>query len=41
MQSYPEVIRTSFVVPDSICYPEASDTSYPYTDDGSREFLEG
>jgi alkanesulfonate monooxygenase SsuD/methylene tetrahydromethanopterin reductase-like flavin-dependent oxidoreductase (luciferase family) len=29
------------VVPDSICYPEFSDTKYPYTADGSREFLEG
>jgi len=32
---------TSFVVPDSLCYPEASDATYPYTDDGNREFLEG
>lgn len=30
----------SFAVPDSICYPEESDSSYPYTPDGSREFLE-
>jgi len=30
----------SFVVPDSICYPEFSDNLYPYTEDGSREFLE-
>jgi len=30
----------SFVVPDSICYPEHSDSKYPYTEDGSREFLE-
>lgn len=30
----------SFVVPDSICYPEESDSTYPYTPDGSREFLE-
>ncbi len=30
----------SFVVPDSICYPEESDSTYPYTDDGTREFLE-
>ena len=29
----------SFVVPDSLCYPEVSDSRYPYTDDGSREFL--
>ncbi len=31
---------TSFVVPDSICYPEVSDSRYPYTPDGNREFLE-
>ena len=31
---------TSFTVPDSICYPEVSDSSYPYTPDGSRGFLE-
>ncbi len=30
-----------FVVPDSICYPEVSDSKYPYTPDGNREFLEG
>jgi probable F420-dependent oxidoreductase len=30
----------SFAVPDSLIYPAASDTSYPYTDDGGREFLE-
>jgi probable F420-dependent oxidoreductase len=32
---------TSLSVPDSICYPRDSDTSYPYTGDGNREFLEG
>ena len=31
---------TSFVVPDSICYPEVSDSRYPYTPDGNRGFLE-
>jgi probable F420-dependent oxidoreductase len=31
---------TSFTVPDSICYPEVSDSRYPYTDDGNRAFLE-
>jgi len=31
----------SFTVPDSICYPEHSDSKYPYTPDGNREFLEG
>ncbi len=30
----------SFVIPDSICYPEESDSTYPYTPDGNREFLE-
>jgi probable F420-dependent oxidoreductase len=29
-----------FTVPDSIAYPEVSDSKYPYTPDGSREFLE-
>lgn len=27
-------------IPDSLCYPEVSDSKYPYTPDGSREFLE-
>ena len=31
----------SFTVPDSICYPKESDSKYPYTPDGNREFLEG
>jgi len=31
---------TSFVIPDSICYPEVSDSKYPYFGDGNREFLE-
>ncbi len=30
----------AFVVPDSLCYPEVSDSTYPYTPDGRREFLE-
>lgn len=30
----------SMTVPDSICYPEVSDSRYPYTSDGNREFLE-
>jgi probable F420-dependent oxidoreductase len=30
----------SFAIPDSIGYPEVSDSEYPYTPDGSREFLE-
>lgn len=32
---------SSFIVPDSICYPQTSDSKYPYTPDGGREFLEG
>ncbi len=31
----------SFTIPDSICYPEVSDSRYPYTPDGNREFLDG
>ena len=30
----------SMVVPDSICYPETSDSVYPFNPDGTREFLE-
>ena len=30
----------SMVVPDSICYPEVSDTTYPFNPDGTRAFLE-
>jgi alkanesulfonate monooxygenase SsuD/methylene tetrahydromethanopterin reductase-like flavin-dependent oxidoreductase (luciferase family) len=30
----------SFTVPDSIAYPQRSTSEYPYTDDGSRAFLE-
>jgi len=30
----------SMVVPDSICYPEESGSRYPFSPDGSREFLE-
>jgi alkanesulfonate monooxygenase SsuD/methylene tetrahydromethanopterin reductase-like flavin-dependent oxidoreductase (luciferase family) len=30
----------SMVVPDSICYPQASDSTYPFSPDHSREFLE-
>ena len=28
------------VIPDSICYPRHSDSTYPFNPDGSREFLE-
>jgi len=31
----------SMVVPDSIGYPRDSDSTYPYTADGNREFLDG
>jgi probable F420-dependent oxidoreductase len=31
----------SMVISDSICYPEHSESVYPYNPDGSREFLEG
>jgi probable F420-dependent oxidoreductase len=31
----------SFTIPDSICYPRDSDSKYPYTQDGNRQFLEG
>jgi probable F420-dependent oxidoreductase len=30
----------SMVVPDSICYPERSESVYPFNPDGTREFLE-
>ena len=30
----------SFVLPDSICYPRDSDTTYPFNPDGTREFLD-
>ena len=30
----------SFTVADSLAYPEVSDSTYPYTPDGSREFLD-
>ena len=44
---YPSLARAaeqagydSMVVPDSICYPEQADSRYPFSPDGSREFLE-
>jgi probable F420-dependent oxidoreductase len=30
----------SMVVPDSLCYPEVSDSTYPFSPDHTREFLE-
>ncbi len=45
--NYPTLVQAaeaagfdSFVVPDSICYPEYSDSTYPYTAGGQREFLD-
>ncbi|WP_235958605.1 TIGR03619 family F420-dependent LLM class oxidoreductase [Nocardioides acrostichi] len=32
---------TSMTVADSLIYPEESDSTYPYTDTGDREFLQG
>ncbi len=32
---------TSMTVADSLIYPQASDSRYPYTDSGDREFLRG
>jgi probable F420-dependent oxidoreductase len=31
---------TTFLVPDSVVYPESSDARYPYTEGGDRRFLE-
>jgi probable F420-dependent oxidoreductase len=31
----------SFAIPDSVCYPRDSDSTYPYTADGDRVFLDG
>lgn len=30
-----------FTIPDSVAYPYESDSTYPYTPDGKREFLDG
>ncbi|HSS11188.1 MAG TPA: TIGR03619 family F420-dependent LLM class oxidoreductase, partial [Acidimicrobiales bacterium] len=35
-----EVGFDAIALADSICYPEQSDSKYPYTPDGNREFLE-
>ncbi len=40
-QAAEEAGYASFIVPDSLAYPKDSDSTYPYTPDGSREFLEG
>ena len=39
-QAAEEAGYDSFTVPDSLIYPAASDTRYPYTADGDRGFLE-
>jgi probable F420-dependent oxidoreductase len=31
----------SMAIPDSICYPQHATSTYPYSPDGTREFLEG
>src|ERR1700683_3458419 len=31
----------SMVIPDSICYPLHATSTYPYSPDGTRDFLEG
>lgn len=40
-QAAEEVGFDAFVIPDSVAYPEVSDSKYPYTPDGNREFLDG
>jgi probable F420-dependent oxidoreductase len=31
----------AMVIPDSICYPQHATSTYPYSPDGTREFLDG
>src|SRR3954462_12684601 len=31
----------AMTIPDSVAYPFESDSTYPYTPDGNREFLDG
>ncbi|HEX2214397.1 MAG TPA: LLM class F420-dependent oxidoreductase, partial [Mycobacterium sp.] len=31
----------AMTIPDSLAYPFESDSKYPYTPDGNREFLDG
>src|SRR3954447_20746367 len=31
----------AMTIPDSLAYPRDSDSTYPYTEDGNREFLDG
>jgi len=39
-QAAEEAGYDAMTIPDSICYPQESDSTYPYTPDGNREFLE-
>src|SRR4051812_48012879 len=39
-QAAEEAGFNSYTLPDSIAYPEVSDSTYPYTPDGNRQFLE-
>jgi probable F420-dependent oxidoreductase len=39
-QAAEEAGYDAVMVPDSICYPQTSDSTYPYNFDGTREFLE-
>jgi probable F420-dependent oxidoreductase len=39
-QAAEEAGYDGMTVPDSLCYPRESDSTYPYTPDGRREFLE-
>lgn len=39
-QAAEEAGYASMTIPDSICYPEESDSRYPYTPDGERTFIE-
>ncbi|ONM48426.1 TIGR03619 family F420-dependent LLM class oxidoreductase [Nocardia donostiensis] len=39
-QAAEELGYHGMTIADSICYPRESDSTYPYTPDGSREFLE-
>jgi probable F420-dependent oxidoreductase len=40
-QAAEEAGYSSMVVPDSLCYPQVTDSEYPYFGDGSNDFLEG
>ena len=39
-QAAEEVGFHAYTLPDSVAYPEVSESKYPYTPDGNREFLE-